>query len=148
MCDSCQAPFFHSHGRCRMLASHLVLALAFWFWVRSLRLRPAERRTSLLIFVGLPLFNSYEGFDNYPTLLGAALFLLVAACLMNRRVEQSAKWLVLGTLCAWAIMLMVLSLLQPIGCKFLESVTSPLADFLTYYAAILGVFSTADSRFF
>jgi hypothetical protein len=24
----------------------------------------------------------------------------------------------------------------------------PQADFLTYYAAILGVFSTADSRFF
>ncbi len=29
-----------------------------------------------------------------------------------------------------------------------QRVPSPLADFLTYYAAILGVFSTADSRFF
>ena len=89
-----------------VLASHVLWALAFWCWVRSLRLGPRVFRASLLLFLGLPLFNSYEGLDNYATLIAAALFLLLASQFLECRVAGARPGgLVLASLAAWGLLL-------------------------------------------
>ena len=59
---------------CLLLIAHLCLAIAFWYWLRSLQLCSDVEVTSLVLFVFAPCFNSYVGFENYPVLFAAAGF--------------------------------------------------------------------------
>ena len=82
-----------------LLIAHLLFAIAFWYWLRSLQLNSDVEVTSLVLFVFAPCFNSYVGFENFPVLFAAAAFFGAASMwhttLANPFTTRSGVWMVL-----------------------------------------------------
>ncbi len=74
------------------LMAHLLLAVAFLYWLASLKVGRPVVIASCVFFVGLPIFNSYEGLDNVPVVFAAAGWLVAAASLNNLYLNESHKW--------------------------------------------------------
>ena len=63
------------------LALHVLLAVSFWYWLSAMRWPAEINRLAMWVFVWLPVFNSYEGFDNISVLGAAAGFLTMVGSL-------------------------------------------------------------------
>ena len=77
---------------------HGCLALAFWYWLSSLRWPTEINRGAMWVFAWLPALNSYEGFDNIAVIGAAAGFFVMAGALYRSIAATEA--ISLGVACA------------------------------------------------
>ena len=80
---------------------HGCLALAFWYWLTSLRWPTEMNRIAMWVFAWLPALNSYEGFDNIAVIGAAAGFFVMAGALSRvvtaELVPLTAVWTLLAS---------------------------------------------------
>ena len=77
---------------------HGCLAVAFWYWLSSLRWPTEINRGAMWVFAWLPALNSYEGFDNI-AVIGAAAGFFVMAGALYRSIAATGR-IPLGVACA------------------------------------------------
>ncbi|MEE3371627.1 MAG: hypothetical protein VX346_20005 [Planctomycetota bacterium] len=77
---------------------HGCLALAFWYWLSSLRWPTEINRGAMWVFAWIPALNSYEGFDNIAVIGAAAGFFVMAGALY--RGIAAMEGISLGVACA------------------------------------------------